>query len=212
MPAGAEAGWRSIIRTRGFWSIAIPRFLSEPAWHTFSFWIPLYLVSVRGMDLKAVAAFAWLPFLAADFGAVAGGYLAPWLMRTFRVSLLSSRKIVMTSGALLMFGPASIGIAGSPYTAIALFCIGGFAHQMLSGALLTLSADLFDSKEVGTATGMAGSAAWIGGLSFSLVIGALAETVGYNPLFACLALLDVLAAIMLWSLLREPRSPVVAPT
>lgn len=200
-----SAGWRSIIRTRSFWSIAIPRFLAEPAWHTFSFWIPLYLVSTRGMDLKEVAAFAWLPFLAADFGSLAGGYLAPWLMRTFGASLLTSRKIVMTAGALLMAGPASIGLADSAYTAILLFCIGGFAHQMLSGALLTLSADLFDSREVATATGMAGSAAWIGGLSFSLVIGALAESIGYNPLFVCLALFDVIAAIVLWSLLRRPR-------
>lgn len=200
----AATGWRTIIRKRKFWSIAIPRFLADPAWHTFTFWIPLYLVSTRGMDLKAIAAFAWLPFLAADFGSLAGGYLAPWLIRTFGVSLLTSRKIVMTTGTVLMAGPACIGLADSAFMAIFLFCVGGFAHQMLSGALLTLSADLFDAKEVGTATGMAGSAAWIGGLSFSMLIGAVAETIGYHPLFVGMALLDVMGAIILWSLL--PRT------
>jgi MFS transporter, ACS family, hexuronate transporter len=105
-----------------------------------------------------------------------------------------------------MIGPACIGLATSPAVAIALFCIGGFAHQMLSGALLTLSADLFDPRAVGTATGMAGSIGWIGGALFTLVVGALAETVGYNPLFVMLALFDIAGAAILWALLRS-RQP-----
>lgn len=200
---GAADTWKALLRTRDFWSIAIPRFLADPAWHTFTFFIPLYLVDARGMDLKSVAAFAWLPFLAADAGSLVGGYYAPWLMRHFRVSLLTSRKIVVTTGAFCMIGPACIGLAGSPGMAIALFCIGGFAHQMLSGALMTLSADLFDRHLVATATGMAGSAAWIGGMSFSLIVGALADTVGYNPLFVCLAVFDFIGAIVLWTLLSR---------
>ena len=205
----APLGWRSVIGRRDFWSIAIPRFLAEPAWQTFSFFIPLYLFEARGMDLKSIAAFAWLPFLAADAGSILGGYYAPWLMRRFNVSLLTSRKIVMTTGAFCMIGPACIGLAGSPLMAIALFCVGGFAHQMLSGALLTLSADLFDRRVVATATGMAGSAAWIGGLSFSLVIGALADTIGYDPLFVCLALFDIAGAAALWLLMR--KEPAIRP-
>ncbi|HEX7854814.1 MAG TPA: MFS transporter [Sphingobium sp.] len=201
--ATPATSWRDIIRTKAFWSIAIPRFLCEPAWHTFSFFIPLYLVEVRGLDLKGVAAFAWLPFLAADMGSILGGYYAPWLMKRFDISLLGSRKIVMTTGAIMMVGPACIGLAGSAGAAIALFCIGGFAHQMLSGALMTLSADLFEPRVVATATGMAGSAAWIGGLLFSLVVGALADTIGYDPLFAALALFDIMAAIVLWSMMRS---------
>lgn len=206
-----KASWRDVIRTRGFWSMAIPRFLCEPAWHTFSFFIPLYLVEARGMDLKGIAAFAWLPFLAADMGSILGGYYAPWLMKRFNISLLGSRKIVMTTGALMMVGPACIGLAGSTAAAIALFCVGGFAHQMLSGALMTLSADLFEPRVVGTATGMAGASAWIGGLSFSLIVGALADTIGYDPLFVCLALFDVAAAAVLWIMLRErPRKEALA--
>jgi len=204
-PAKGVDAWHTVLATREFWSIAIPRFLAEPAWQTFNFFIPLYLSEVRHMDLKHVAAFAWLPFLAADAGSLCGGYLAPWLMRRFGASLLTSRKLVMTLGTSLMIGPACIGLADSATVAIVLFCVGGFAHQMLSGALMTLSADVFDSRIVATATGMAGSAAWIGGLAFSLVVGALADSLGYHPLFACLGVLDLLAAIALWSLLRERR-------
>lgn len=199
------ATWREVVRTRGFWSIAIPRFLAEPAWQTFNFFIPLYLVMVWNFDLKQLALWAWLPFLAADAGSLIGGMVAPALIRWFGVSLLASRKLTVTLGALLMVGPACIGLATTPAVAIALFCVGGFAHQMLSGALLTLSADLFDKRAVGTASGMAGSIGWIGGAAFTLVVGALAETVGYNPLFVMLALFDLVGAIVIWGLLREPR-------
>lgn len=206
-PADSDTplGWRAVLRAREFWSIAIPRLLADPAWQTFSFFIPLYLVEAKGMDLKQIAAFAWLPFLAADAGSLIGGYYAPWLMRRFGVSLIASRKIVVTTGALLMIGPACIGLTVSPAAAIALFCVGGFAHQMLSGALMTLGTDLFDPRVVATASGMAGSAAWIGGMGFSLVIGTVADTVGYNPLFACLAVFDLAGAAILWTvLLRRP--------
>ncbi|WP_372732812.1 MFS transporter [Novosphingobium sp.] len=191
-----------VLRSRSFWAIAVPRFLAEPAWQTFNFFIPLYLVAVWKLDLKSIALWAWLPFLAADFGSLAAGLLPPWLMARGK-SLLSSRKITMTLGALCMVGPACIGLATSPGMAIALFCVGGFAHQLLNGALITLCADVFDSRTVGTASGMAGTSAWIGGMLFTLLIGQSADLFGYNPLFVALAGLDLLAAVVLWMLLKS---------
>jgi hypothetical protein len=66
----------------------VPRFLAEPAWQTFNFFIPLYLVAVWKLDLKSIALWAWLPFLAADFGSLAAGLLPPWLMKRRGASLL----------------------------------------------------------------------------------------------------------------------------
>lgn len=193
---------KDILRTSRFWVIAVPRFLAEPAWQTFSFWIPLYLASERGMDLKQIALFAWLPFLAADIGGILGGYLSPWLMKR-GVTLIPSRVAGVALGAVLMIAPGCIGLAASPYTAIALFCIGGFAHQMISGLINTLSADVFAPAEVGTANGFIGQAGWIGGLLFSLLIGQLADTVGYAPLFAVLAVFDLIGAAVLIIFIRR---------
>ncbi len=201
--SGKPATRKDVLKSRRFWAIAVPRFLSEPAWQTFNFFIPLYLVAVWKLDLKSIALWAWLPFLAADFGSLAAGLLPTRLMQR-GASLLNSRKITMTLGALCMIGPACIGLATSPGMAIALFCIGGFAHQMLNGALITLCADVFDRRTVGTASGMAGTSAWIGGMLFTLLIGQSADEFGYNPLFVALAGLDLLAAAVLWWLLRNP--------
>ena len=109
----------------------------------------------------------------------------------------------MTAGALCMIGPACIGLAESPGAAIALFCLGGFAHQLLNGALVTLGSDLFDTRTVASATGMAGSAAWIGGMLFTFAIGKSADIFGYNPLFVALAGLDLIGAAPLWLLLSS---------
>jgi MFS transporter, ACS family, hexuronate transporter len=202
----AKPAVREIICSRDFWAIALPRFLAEPAWQTFSFWIPLYLATERHMDLKQIAIFAWMPFLAADLGGVLGGYLSPFLMKHFNMQLINSRIVGIVFGAVCMIGPGCIGLAASPYTAIALFCVGGFAHQMISALINTLSADVFRPHEVATANGLTGMVSWIGGLSFSLVVGALATSIGYTPLFACLTVFDLIGAIIVVTLLRN-RQP-----
>jgi MFS transporter, ACS family, hexuronate transporter len=191
-----------LLQTRRFWAIAVPRFFAEPAWQTFSFWIPLYLASERHMDLEDIAPFAWLPFLAADLGGIFGGYVSPFFMRYFKVSLVWSRVYGVILAAVLMIGPGLIGLVASPYTAIALFCVGGFAHQTISVLVNTLSADIFASRDVGTVSGFAGMAAWIGGLGFSLLVGALADTIGYGPLFGMLGVFDIIGAIFLVVLIR----------
>ncbi|KND59379.1 Hexuronate transporter [Candidatus Burkholderia verschuerenii] len=193
---------REVLGTRRFWAIAQARFFAEPAWQTFSFWIPLYLATERHMDLKQIAMFAWLPFLAADLGGLFGGYLSPFLMKRFRVPLVWSRVAGVVLGAFMMIGPACIGLVASPYEAIALFCVGGFAHQMISALVNTLAADVFEPGEVGTAAGFAGMAAWIAGLSFSLVVGALADSIGYAPLFGALGAFDLIGATLLVILMR----------
>ena len=204
-PGARRRPLRELLATQRFWAIAVPRFFAEPAWQTFSFWIPLYLATARHMDLKQIALFAWLPFLAADFGGVFGGFVAPFLMRTFGVTLVWSRIWGVVLAALMMIGPASIGLVSSPYTAIALFCLGGFAHQTISVLVNTLSADLFASRDVGAVSGFAGMAAWTGGLGFSLLVGALADTLGYGPLFVLLGVFDLIGAAALIMLIGGER-------
>ncbi|PKC36957.1 hexuronate transporter ExuT [Pantoea ananatis 15320] len=192
-----------ILRNRQFWGIALPRFLAEPAWGTFNAWIPLFMFKVYGFNLKEIALFAWMPMLFADFGCILGGYLPPLFQRWFGVNLIVSRKMVVTMGAILMIGPGTIGLFTSPYIAIALLCVGGFAHQALSGALITLSSDVFGRNEVATANGLTGMAAWTASTLFALVVGALADTLGFSPLFAALAVFDLLGAVVIWTVLKN---------
>ncbi len=204
------SAWQ-ILRNRQFWGIALPRFLAEPAWGTFNAWIPLFMFKAYGFDLKHIAMFAWMPMLFADLGCIVGGYLPPLFQKYFKVNLIVSRKLVVTMGAVLMIGPGMIGLFASPYAAIALLCVGGFAHQSLSGALITLSSDVFGRNEVATANGLTGMAAWTASTLFALVVGALADTLGFSPLFAALSVFDLLGAIVIWTVLQN-RSAVEPDT
>lgn len=194
-----------ILRQRNFWGIAIPRFLADPMWGTLSFWLPLYLNKVRGWDLKHIALFAWLPFLAADLGCVFGGLVSAALQKHHGLSVVNARRAAFTLGALLMTSVAFAGRVSSPYTAIALFSVAGFAHQTLSVTVITMASDLFRRSEVATVAGMAGTFGNAGLLIFSLLIGSLVATIGYSPFFICLSILDIVGAVVLWSLVRAPR-------
>jgi ACS family hexuronate transporter-like MFS transporter len=192
-----------ILTQRNFWGIAIPRFLADPTWGTLSFWLPLYLSSVRHMDLKHIAMFAWIPFLAADFGCLFGGLIAMTLQKRAGLSVINARRCAFTVGAVLMVGVGFVGFVQSPYAAIALLSLGGFAHQTLSVTVITMASDLFKKNEVATAAGMAGTFGNAGLLIFSLLIGGLVATVGYTPFFICLGVLDLFGAVVLWTVVRE---------
>lgn len=194
-----------IVSTRRFWGIALPRFLAEPAWGTFNAWIPIFMMAAYQFDLKSIAMFAWLPMLFADAGCILGGYMSPFFQKHFKVDLVTSRKLVVTVGGLLMIGPGLIGLFASPYAAIALLCVGGFAHQTLSGALITLSSDVFGRNEVATANGFTGMAAWSASTIFALIVGILADKVGFSPLFVILSVLDILAVVAVWTILVTPK-------
>jgi ACS family hexuronate transporter-like MFS transporter len=109
-----------------------------------------------------------------------------------------------------MIGPGLVGLVAHPLLAIALLSVGGFAHQMISVLINTLSADVFPRSDVAKANGLVGMAGWTGGLLFSLAIGQLADTVGYAPLFACLGLFDLIGAIWLIALRRHLTIPAKA--
>jgi ACS family hexuronate transporter-like MFS transporter len=203
-PSGRDA-WRAVLGRRDFWAIACARFLSEPAWQFFTYWIPLYLATERHMKLKEIGAFAWLPFLAADFGCVFGGLLSP-LFIGLRFSVLTARKLSATVAAILMVFAIFIGHAPTAGWAIFFFCVAAFAHQAMSSTLLTLPADLFPPRAVATANGLSGTVGGLGGMLFTLVVGVVALKVGYAPLFVAIAFFDLIACAFLWAWLREHRA------
>jgi ACS family hexuronate transporter-like MFS transporter len=192
-----------LLRRRNLWAIAAARFLADPVWGMLSFWMPLYLVQVRHFDLGQIAMFAWLPFLAADLGCLFGPIVVAWLQRR-GVDLIDARRGAFTVGAVLMTGMMFVGTVTSPIAAIALLCLGGFAHQTLSVTVITLSSDLFPQDQVATATGMSGTAANLGVLIFTLALGSMVAEVGYQPFFILLGLLDLVGAALLWILIRKP--------
>ena len=196
-----------ILKQRNFWGIALPRFLADPTWGTLSFWLPLYLSSVRHMDLKHIALFAWMPFLAADFGCIFGGLVAMTLQKRVGLSVINARRCAFTLGAFLMVGvgvrrlrpkPVRRDRPAQPRRLCAPDALGHRDHHGVRPV---------QKNEVATAAGMAGTFGNAGLLIFSLLIGGLVATVGYTPFFVCLGVLDLVGAVVLWSVVRERTYP-----
>src|SRR4029453_8820923 len=148
---------------------------------------------------------AWLPFLAADLGCMFGGTIGITLQKYAGVGLINARRCAFTVGALMMTGVAFVGTVENPYVAVALLSLAGFAHQTLSVTVITMASDLFKRSEVATVAGMAGPCGNAGVLIFSLLMGALVARIGYTPFFIGLAALDVLGAVILWTVGGEHR-------
>ncbi|MEG2042212.1 MAG: MFS transporter, partial [Hafnia sp.] len=159
---------------------------------------PLYLANERGMDLKQIAMFAWLPFLAADLGSVASGYLTRIYAKLFGTSRVNSIVASSVTGAFLMLSLALVAITQDPYITIALISVGGFGHQVISCMLSALVVESFDN-------GMRGSFAWIASFLFSLLIGVTADKIGYNPLFIAMGFFDLIGAVFLIAFIAERR-------
>ena len=193
-------------KNKRFYGIAIPAFMAEPAWAVFSFWMPLYFAKQYNMDLKQIALFAWLPFLAADLGSVASGYLTRLYVRLFGFSRVNSTVASSVTGAFLMVSLAVVALTKDPIVAVVLMSIGGFGHQIISCMLSALVVESFDKGQMATVNGMRGSAAWIASFIFSLIIGVTADKIGFNPLFIAMGFFDLIGAIFLVSFIAERRA------
>ncbi|RXY51881.1 MFS transporter, partial [Klebsiella pneumoniae] len=92
------------------------------------------------------------------------------------------------------------------YVAIALLCIGWFAHQALSGALFTPSYDVFGRKLLATSNSLTWMAAWLASTLFALAVGVLAAPIGFCPLFSGMAVFDLLGALVIWTVPKNKPS------
>lgn len=202
---GSKPNIWSILSTRNFWGIALPRFLADPTWGTLSFWMPFYLTKTHGWELKDIALYAWMPFIAADIGCIFGGTFSLWMQKTFKFTVVDARRASFTLGAFLMLAVGAIALVENQVAAVALLCLAGFAHQTLSVTVITMASDLFKKNEVATVAGLAGTFGNAGLALFSIAIGTLVASIGYGPFFVMLGLLDIVGAVILWTVVQDPE-------
>jgi ACS family hexuronate transporter-like MFS transporter len=182
-PRAAEppVRWLSLFGHREVLGLMAAKFLTDAAWYFFIFWLPKYLGDVRGLNIREIGYFAWIPFAFAGAGSLTGGWLGAWLLRRGH-SLGFARKLALGIGAALL--PAALFIAAAPlHLAIVFFSVAMFAHQFWSANVQTLPADLFPSRAVGSVEGLLGSAGSFGGMLFGLFVGWLVEHHGYGLAF-----------------------------
>jgi len=186
-----------LLGLRQTWGILIARFLVDPVWWLYVLWLPTYLKDARNLDIKAIGAAAWAPYLAAAAGALFGGWLAGQLIRA-RFTLNTARWIVIAAAACMM--PFGIFAAHARTTAGALACIAVvlFGFQMWITNVQTLPSDFFPGNAVGTVAGMGGMAAGIASMIFIRFTASMVQHFGYNFVLTLAGAVAPVAAILLF--------------
>jgi ACS family hexuronate transporter-like MFS transporter len=200
----AQKGWRrwwSLLMQRNVWGIILGRSLTDPIWWFYISWLPQYLSDARGFSLKQIAAFVWIPFVAADIGNFTGGFASGFLIKR-GMPVVRARKWVCIISSLPILAGIPAATTHSPYTAVALisFAVWGYASWSTMG--LTFPSDLFPQDVVATVTGMSGFGAGVAGGSFTLLVGWLVDKFSYYPAFFLAATVPMLATLSVLLLIR----------
>ena len=161
------------MRVREVWGMVTAKFLSDAAWYFYLFWLPKYLYDARGFDIKAVGAFAWIPYAAAGVGCLAGGWFSSYLVRR-AFPLGAARKIALGLSAVVM--PLVIFIPHVAVSwAIVVFSIAYFGQQSWSTLVMVLPTDLLPRRVVGSVAGLIGFGGAMGGIAFGQLVGYLLD-------------------------------------
>jgi MFS transporter, ACS family, hexuronate transporter len=200
----SKGTWLGILRRPETWAIVLGRSLTDPIWWFYVFWLPQYLSDTRGFSLKQIAAFAWIPFVAADLGNFAGGLGSGALIKR-GMPVLRARKWICVVSCIPMLAGIPAVLTGNPFYSLGFICLVLFGYASWSTMGLTFPSDLFPSEVVASVTGLSGLAAGLAGTLFTLLVGTLVDHFSYFPAFVVAATAPLLATVSVVVLIRRAR-------
>jgi MFS transporter, ACS family, hexuronate transporter len=169
--------WRTLIRYRQTWAFALGKFLTDPVWWLYLFWIPDFLNRNYGLTLTAVGPPLVVIYLLADVGSIGGGWLSSWFIsRGWTVN--RSRKIAMLTCALAVTPIVFASSVQNLWTAVLLVGLAAAAHQGWSANLFTLTSDMFPRHAVGSVVGFGGMTGAVGGMLIAKVTASILQATG----------------------------------
>lgn len=169
--------WTQLLPQRQTWAFAAGKFLTDPIWYFYLFWIPDYLQREHGLHLTEIGLPILVIYFISDLGSIAGGWLSSGLLRR-QFSLNAARKWAMFVCALTVLPIAAVFRVSGLWPATLLIALAVAGHQGFSANLYTLSSDLFPSRAVGSVVGIGGMAGAVGGMLIAEVVGHVLQWTG----------------------------------
>src|SRR6266478_4979837 len=198
--------WASLVPLRQTWAFGVGKFLIDPVWWFYLFWMPGFFQTKHGLSLTRIGLPLIAIYVIADIGSVAGGWLSSFLIKSGR-SINAARKIAMLICAIGVTPVVFAYRVESTLSAVLLIGLAAACHQGFSANLYTVTSDMFPAEAVGSVTGIGGMAGAIGGLLIASVVGHVLQWTGSYMIpfvIAGSAYLVALAMIQLLSPRLEP--------
>jgi ACS family hexuronate transporter-like MFS transporter len=205
--APGDVKWLPLLRHRQTWAYALGKFMIDPVWWFFLFWLPSFFAAEHGLNLSTFGLPLAAIYIISDLGSVGGGWLSSALIKR-GWSVNAGRKIAMLVCALcvppVMLAPGVESVWG----AVLLIGLATAAHQGFSANLYTIPSDLFPRKAVGAIIGIGGTLGAVGGMFMAKFTGWVLDTFdgNYMPMFA-IAGFTYLAALLVIHLLVPRMEP-----
>jgi ACS family hexuronate transporter-like MFS transporter len=190
--------WRALLPLRQTWAFAIGKFMTDPVWWFYLYWLPKFLDARFGVKLSGVALPLITIYLIADVGSVFGGWLGgAFIARGWSVN--AGRKTTLLIPALLIVPTMLAPRAASLWTAVLIVGVAAAAHQWWSANIYTLSSDMFPRHAVGSVVGIGGFFGALGGFLFQRLTGWILQRNGsdYTPIFLICAFAYVGALLVI---------------
>jgi ACS family hexuronate transporter-like MFS transporter len=194
-----KISWARLIPLRQTWAFVAGKFLTDPVWWFYLFWVPGFLQSKHGLPLTGLGLPILVIYVISDVGSVGGGWLSSSLIKRGR-SVNAARKTAMLICAIGVIPVVFAYRVESTWSAVFLIGLAAACHQGFSANLYTLSSDMFPVQAVGSVNGIGGMAGAIGGIFVASLVGHVLQWTGsYRVpfLIASAAYLLALAAIHL---------------
>ena len=182
--ATTSVSWGQVLRHRQAWAFVLGKFLTDPVWWFYLFWLPKFLDANFGVKLAGLSTPLVVIYVIADFGSIYGGYLSGAIIKRGS-SVNRGRKTAMLIAAVLiiptMFAPRMSSLWG----AVALVSLAAAAHQWWSANMFTTASDMFPRRAVASIVGFGGFAGAMGGVIFQRLVGLLLQRdpTAYNLIF-----------------------------
>ncbi len=175
-PPSGKIPWGSLLSYRQTWAFVAAKFLTDPIWWFYLYWLPKFLNQRFGLDLAHLGLPLIIIYTMTSVGSIGGGWISGVLIRK-GWSVDRARKTVMLASALLII-PIVVASTVTQWWAVALIALATAAHQAWSANLFTTVSDMFPRKAVGSVIGLGGMAGSIGGMLIAAAIGFILELTG----------------------------------
>ena len=197
---GPATPWVKLLGYPQTWAYAIPKFLTDPIWWFYLYWLPSFFSARFHLDLSHLGLPVIIVYNASTFGSVAGGWL-PAMFTRLGMSNQKARMAAMWFCGVLVIPVFWVTYLNSEWTAIALLCLATAAHQGFSANLLTTPSDMFPRTAVGSVAGIGGMLGSVGGFLLANFAGYILQlTHSYASLFAIAASAYVVSLVIMFLL------------
>ncbi|WNG20623.1 MFS transporter [Cystobacter fuscus] len=199
-------GWGVLIRKRQTWAFLLGKFLTDPVWWFYLFWLPKWLNEARGMDLQHIGLPLVCIYALTTIGSIGGGWISSTLLRN-GWNVNRARKTAMFICACCVLPIAFVSQVENLWGAVVIIGLAAAAHQGWSANLYTIVSDLFPQRAVASVIGIGGMAGAFGSVLFSEVIGQVLQRTGHYWVLFVIGALGYLLALSIMHLLVSDMKP-----